>query len=98
MNAIRNANAIVGRGEEVQYITDEYIAELETEMFAAAEALEFERAAAIRDRIERLRDAVGKPVHEVEFKGRGASGDDSENGRGPRRRRGGRVPRPKRNA
>jgi excinuclease ABC subunit B len=90
--AHQQANAIVGRGDEVQYITDEYIAELETEMFAAAEALEFERAAGIRDRIERLRDAVGKPVHEVERQGP----KESEDGRG-RRRRGGRVPRPKRN-
>jgi excinuclease ABC subunit B len=99
--AHQKANAIVGRGEEVQYITDEYISELETEMFAAAEALEFERAAAIRDRIERLRDAVGKPMHEVEFKRGGASGEDAgEDGRRGRRRRGSgqRVPRPKRNA
>jgi len=95
-SAHQKANAIVGRGEEVQYITDEYIAELEAEMFAAAEALEFERAAAIRDRIERLRDAVGKPVDEVDFK-RGAGRETrGEEGRG-QRRRGGRVPRPKRN-
>jgi excinuclease ABC subunit B len=92
--AHQKANAIVGRGDEVQYITDEYISELETEMFAAAEALEFERAAAIRDRIERLRDSVGKPVHEVDYKKR----DDNEEGdRRGRRRRGSRVPRPKRN-
>jgi excinuclease ABC subunit B len=89
--AHQKANAIVGRGDEVQYITDEYIAELESEMFAAAEALEFERAAAIRDRIEKLRDSVGKPVHEVDFK-------KDEDGDGSRRRRGRqRVPRPKRN-
>jgi excinuclease ABC subunit B len=92
--AHQKANAIVGRGEEVQYITDEYIAELESEMFAAAEGLEFERAAAIRDRIERLRDSVGRPVAEVDYKKR----DESEDGeRRGRRRRGTRVPRPKRN-
>ena len=39
------ANAAVGRTDEAQYITEEYLAELEAEMFAAAEALEFERAA-----------------------------------------------------
>ncbi len=45
-----------------QYITEEYIAELEAEMFAAAEAMEFERAAAIRDRIEQMREQIGKPM------------------------------------
>jgi excinuclease ABC subunit B len=92
--AHQKANAIVGRGEEVQYITDEYIAELESEMFAAAEGLEFERAAAIRDRIERLRDSVGKPVDEVDLKKHDEKGDGDRRGR---RRRGSRVPRPKRN-
>ena len=76
---------------------DEYIAELETEMFAAAEALEFERAAGIRDRIERLRDSVGKPMHELESTKRGGADATSEDGRGRRRKGGQRVPRPKRN-
>ena len=31
-------------------------------MLAAAEALEFERAASIRDRISKMRDSVGQPV------------------------------------
>ena len=39
------ANAKVGLTDETQYITEEYIAELEAEMYAAAEAMEFERAA-----------------------------------------------------
>ena len=56
------ANAKVGRTDETQYITEEYIAELEGEMFAAAEAMEFERAASIRDRIGKMRDQIGKPV------------------------------------
>ena len=84
------ANAAVGRTDETQYITEEYIDELEAEMHAAAEALEFERAAAIRDRIEQMRSSVGKKVEEVAIK----SSD-----RGGRRRRrsksGSRVPRPK---
>ena len=42
--------------DEAQYITEEYLAELEGEMMAAAEALEFERAATIRDRIEQMRE------------------------------------------
>ena len=92
------ANAKVGRTDETQYITEEYIAELEAEMFAAAEAMEFERAAAIRDRISQLRDQIGKPVAAV-------SERDAEGGkkRGGKKKTGdpaawkGRVPRPKRN-
>jgi excinuclease ABC subunit B len=81
------ANAAVGRTEETQYITEEYLAELEAEMLAAADNLEFERAAAIRDRIERMRDSIGETV------------DSVREAKGPKGRRGrGRVPRPKRNA
>lgn len=82
------ANAAVGRTDEAQYITEEYVNELEAEMYAAAEALEFERAAAIRDRITKMRDSMGKQVAEVDFHADG-------NGRGRHRRRGARVPRPK---
>ncbi len=76
------ANAAVGRTDEAQYITEEYLAELEAEMFAAAEALEFERAAAIRDRITKMRDSMGKQVGEVDF-----HADDNGKGRGPPPRR-----------
>ena len=34
-------------------------------MMAAAEAMEFERAASIRDRITAMRDQIGKPVSAV---------------------------------
>ena len=61
------ANAMVGRTNEIEYVTEEYIAELEAEMMAAAEALEFERAAAIRDRIQLLRKQIGKPLDEVKL-------------------------------
>ena len=57
--------AAVGRGEDAQYITEEFLAELEAEMLAAAEALEFERAAALRDRIQQMRTQLGKPVAEA---------------------------------
>jgi excinuclease ABC subunit B len=84
------ANAAVGRSDDAQYITEEYLAELEAEMMAAAEALEFERAAAIRDRIVRMRDSVGAKVADVEARRATAGGS------GRRRGRGGRLPRPKR--
>jgi excinuclease ABC subunit B len=81
------ANAAVGRTEETQYITEEYLAELEAEMLAAAESLEFERAAAIRDRIERMRDSIGETVDSVR---------ETKPTKGRRGR--GRVPRPKKQA
>jgi excinuclease ABC subunit B len=84
------ANAAVGRSDEAQYITEEYLAELEAEMMAAAEALEFERAAALRDRIERMRSSMGRAVAEVD--NRAAPASDGRRRRG----RGGRLPRPKR--
>ena len=85
-SAHAKANAAVGRTDETQYITEEYLAELEAEMLAAADALEFERAAAIRDRIERMRDSIGETVDSVK---------EAKGGKG--RRGKGRVPRPKRN-
>ena len=67
-NAHVQANAAVGRREETQYITEEYLAELEAEMLAAAEELEFERAAALRDRIGQMREQLGKPLAEAEVR------------------------------
>jgi len=86
-NAHAQANAAVGRADEAQYITEEYLAELEAEMMAAADALEFERAAGLRDRIERMRESIGGKVAEV---------DARRNEKGRRRGKGGRLPRPKR--
>jgi excinuclease ABC subunit B len=65
--AHREANAAVGRGNDAVYITEEYIQELEAEMMSAAESLEFERAASIRDRIMKLRDSVGETVSQKEL-------------------------------
>ncbi|HHT9111452.1 MAG TPA: excinuclease ABC subunit UvrB, partial [Candidatus Brocadiaceae bacterium] len=44
---------------EEEYITQEYVNELENEMLRAAEALEFERAAALRDKIQGIRVNYG---------------------------------------
>jgi excinuclease ABC subunit B len=89
--AHRSANAAVGRTSEQEYITEEFVNELESEMIAAADALEFERAAALRDRIVQLRESLGKKVSEVTV--------ESYQPRGKRRRRrgkaGAKVPRPK---
>ena len=66
-SAHAQSNAVVGRSQETQYITEEYLAELEAEMLEAAEELEFERAAAIRDRIAQMREQLGKPLAEAEI-------------------------------
>lgn len=60
------SNAAVGHGDETQYITEEFLSELEGEMLAAADELEFERAAALRDRIDQMREQLGKPLAEAE--------------------------------
>jgi len=83
------ANAAVGRTNESQYITEEYLTQLESEMMDEAEKLNFERAAAIRDRIEKMRKSLGSTVDEVEAENAGRKG-------GRRRGKGGRLPRPKR--
>lgn len=87
--------AAVGRGEEAQYITEEYLAELEAEMYVAAEALEFERAAALRDRIGQMRRQMGKAVDEAEIEHatRAQRGKHRKQHPGPTR-----IPRPKRSA
>jgi excinuclease ABC subunit B len=91
------ANAKVGRTDETQYITEEYIAELEAEMYAAADAMEFERAATIRDRIERMRESVGKPINAVpESEAGGRKGRRGKRKTGDPAQWKGRVPRPKR--
>ncbi|HEV7222707.1 MAG TPA: excinuclease ABC subunit UvrB [Pirellulales bacterium] len=84
------ANAAVGREDEQVYITEEYLSELEAEMMDAAAAMEFERAAALRDRIEQMRTSVGKKLSEVSVR----SATKGERGR--RGKSGARIPRPKR--
>src|SRR5690606_30104905 len=97
------ANAAVARTDETQYITGEYIAELESEMSEAPQSMEFARAAIIRDRIGQLRESVGQPLSSVKPRSgkpargkRGRSQRNVEDGEGRSRRGTGRVPKPKR--
>ncbi|WP_010586493.1 excinuclease ABC subunit UvrB [Schlesneria paludicola] len=62
IEAKRLNQKVIGVESESQYVTQEYLSELEAEMLAAAEALEFERAAKLRDRIVQLKQQIGKPV------------------------------------
>ena len=89
LKARREANEMVGRNDETVYITEEYINELEKEMLTAAEELDFERAATLRDRIGVMRDSIGKPLSDVK------NSNTGKKGRGRRKRRGAKVPRPR---
>ena len=90
VTAHREANEAVGRDSEEEYITEEYIRELEAEMMEAADQLEFERAAAIRDRITQLQDSIGEKVSDVKVEShkRGKKGRRNKKSTG-------RVPRPR---
>ncbi|MEM6654566.1 MAG: helicase-related protein, partial [Planctomycetota bacterium] len=85
------ANAAVGQTDETQYITQEYLNELEKEMMEAADQMEFERAAVIRDRIEKMRESIGQSVAAVESQIKKAG----KKGRGRRGAKKSKVPRPK---
>lgn len=89
--AHRQANAAVGRADETVYITDEYIRELEDEMYEAAKNLEFEKAGALRDRIKQLHEFVGQKLSDVKVESY-RSGPK----RASRKHKGGsKIPRPK---
>ena len=87
-DAHARANAAAGRKEEMEIVTEEYIQELEAEMLTAAENLDFEKAAHLRDRISNLEDSVGEPLSAVEEKTKSRQHKK-------RRKKVGRVPRPK---
>jgi excinuclease ABC subunit B len=73
----------VGR-DETQDNTEEYLSALEAEMLEAAEKLEFERAAALRDKIVELRSAEGAGPR------RPAASPQAQSARGRAKARGGR--------
>nr|WP_315852275.1 excinuclease ABC subunit UvrB [Maioricimonas rarisocia] len=89
--------------DEVRFVSQEYLNELEAEMLAAAENLEFERAANLRDKILDLKKKMGEsiPVGDADTPGFAPNGKRGRRGggrRGKGKGRGsrGRVPRPKR--
>ena len=53
-----------GLSAEQQFVTEEFIRDLESEMLSAAEQLDFERAAKLRDRVQELRQRMGQPIPE----------------------------------
>ena len=76
---------VAGAKNETQYITQEFLNELEAEMLSAAQELDFERAAQLRDRIHQLkRDMTGGdiPVDRPGFAPSGGKQRGGKRGRG----------------
>ena len=72
----------IGCSSDAEIITLEYLDELEKEMLEAADNLEFETAARLRDRIEEMREKVGEQMTVFQFD------RESRKKRGKRGRRG----------
>ena len=91
------AEQLVIRDAVVAELVDRVDA-LEQEMLAAAEALEFERAASLRDRVMQLKENIGKPLSEVEIDqpSSGPAGRQKKRRKGVKRSGRSQVPRPKR--
>ena len=83
----RELSEAATKTEDTVYITEEYVNELQTEMLEAAEALEFERAGVLRDRISQLQESIGQPLSSVD--------ESKPKGRKGRRRKSAKVPRPR---
>jgi excinuclease ABC subunit B len=60
--AQRVVQEAVGSATVEQFVTQEYLNELEAEMLRAAEQLDFERAAKLRDQIVSLKKRLGQAV------------------------------------
>ncbi|MEC8475696.1 MAG: excinuclease ABC subunit UvrB [Planctomycetota bacterium] len=93
----RQTSAAAKEAAEIQFITIEYVEKVEREMLEAAESLEFEKAASLRDRVVQLKENLGKPLGEVEMESNSSSGGRRKRGRkGMRVKKGQtKVPRPK---
>ena len=103
ISARRIEREATGTADEAEYVTQEYLQALEAEMTTAAENLEFERAADLRDKISRLKSGGHQsPDDTTNRPGFARSNRQSARKRGkPRRNQKtkasrSRVPRPKR--
>lgn len=91
VSAHQKANQAAGHDDET-IITREYINELEKEMLAAADRLEFEQAAILRDRIEEMSGYIGKKATSFEKDQQSASGKKTSGRK--RRPASSRIPKP----
>lgn len=99
ISARKIEQGVSGTGNEVQYINQQFLKELEQEMLQAAEDLEFERAAHLRDRITDLQkqlDAADGPIAVSVASQSSGKMREAKGKRGKRRGSKGRVPRPRR--
>jgi excinuclease ABC subunit B len=99
IEARRVAQEAAGIASEAEFVTQEFVNELESEMLAAAEAQDYERAAELRDRIIAAKKQTGQPLTAAEALAAATSAArQRERRRGGKRgqRRGGRVPKPER--
>ena len=96
VDANKSVREAVTADAETVYITKELIAELEKEMLSAAENLEFEKAAGLRDKVAKLSDRIGEPLEASDLKPAAGRGKRGRRGRGSRGegRKGERVPKP----
>ena len=78
-------------GKDVELITQAMVDNLQDEMIAAAENLDFEQAGFLRDRITLLESHIGEPLDAVDT----ASKSRSKGRRGKGKRKSGHIPRPK---
>ncbi len=89
----KRARDMVRIDTKSERITEDYLKTMEEEMLAAAENLEFERAAALRDKIVRMRQRIGEPVESDSSDERMVGGRQRK--RSSTKGSGSRVPRPK---
>jgi excinuclease ABC subunit B len=98
IEARRVAQKAAGIDDEAEFVTQEFISELEAEMLASAEGQDYERAAELRDRIIKLKKQLGQPLTAAEALAAATSASRKKE-RGRKKgasRRGGRVPKPER--
>lgn len=90
----RARNMVSGQAKS-QVVTEDYLKRLESEMLQAAEDLEFERAAALRDQLTNLQDRLGESVEEYEVKNKTGKGRRARSQPGQKKAVHGKIPRPK---
>ncbi|MDG1808740.1 MAG: excinuclease ABC subunit UvrB [Pirellulaceae bacterium] len=93
--AHEEAQAAAAGNDKTVLVTEDYINSMQTEMLKAAEDLDFEKAASLRDRITQLQDQIGEPLAQVNETKSKYSRKGRKGGRGGGRQGRGKVPRPK---
>src|SRR5262249_34186524 len=97
IQARRQVREAIGMANEQQFVTLEYIQELEAEMLDAARELACERAAQLRDGILQLKKQMGQPLSVAEtVVDESAPAPRGKKGRGKGRGSSKRVPKPNR--